>query len=114
MRCPACGWSNTLKNYPRKNKELLSKLDEEVIEHLRRNFLTSLNDLTSYTLLKACTDTTTEVINHSVNIWERKNLSDKGYDVYYFIGILRNEGKKIEEKKSREQKRLDRLPPTIT
>ena len=114
MRCPACGWSNTLKNYPRKNKALLSKLDDESVEGVRRNFLTILNDLTTYTLLKACTDTTTEVIGHCINIWERRALADKGYDVYYFIGIIRNEGKKIEEKKSREQKRLDRLPPTIT
>ena len=113
MRCPACGWSNTLKNYPRKNKELEKKLDVDILESLRRNFLTYLDDLTSYTLLKACQDVDDEIINHSINIWERRNLSDKGFDVYYFIGILRNEGKKYEEKRERERKRLEQLPPTI-
>lgn len=113
MRCPSCGWSNTLKNYPKKNKQLEKKIDIDILESLRRNFLTKLDDLTSYTLLKSCSDAKEDVIKHSINIWERRNLEHKGFDVYYFIGILRNEGKKYEEKRNNEAKRLEQLPPTL-
>lgn len=92
----------------------MNKLSEEVLESLTRNFLNSLDDLTSYTLLKSCTDSKEEVIKLSLTIWERRNLADKGFDVYYFIGILRNEGRKYEDKQRNESRRLDRLPPTIT
>ena len=64
--------------------------------------------------MKACTDTRAEVIKYALQIWERKGLKNQGYDVYYFIGILRNESKKYDEKRKQEANRLDRLPPTIT
>tara|TARA_R100001163_G_scaffold63119_1_gene54585 strand:- start:594 stop:935 length:342 start_codon:yes stop_codon:yes gene_type:complete len=112
LRCPACGWSNTLKNYPRKNAQLKKKLDDDVLESLTNNFLTILDPLTTYTLLKACTDAKVKVLRHSLNIWERRNLGDKGYDVYYFIGILRNEGKRYQDKRDKERERLEQLPPT--
>jgi hypothetical protein len=114
MRCPACGWSNTLKNYPRKNLQLKKKLSDEVLEGLNRNFLTELNDLTTYTLLKKCIDTKEEVIKYAITIWERRKLKEKGYDVYYFIGILRNESKRYDEKRKQESKRLESLPPSLT
>ena len=113
MRCPACGWSNTLKNYPRKIKQLEGMLNPSSLEHLRRLFLTTLDDLTSYTLLKACEELDDKVIEHCVNIWERRNLERKGFDVYYFIGILRNENKKFENKLIVEKNKLEELPPTI-
>ena len=114
MRCPACGWSNTLKNYPKKNEQIKKKIDEDILESLNRNFLTELNDLTAYTLLKACSDTKPDVIRYSITVWERRKLKEKGYDVYYFIGILRNENKKYDERKRQEQSRLEQLPPDIT
>ncbi len=112
MRCPACGWSNTLKNYPRKNLQLSKKLDKDVLESLTINFLTGLDPLTTYTLLKACTDAKVEVLKHSLTIWTRRKLDQKGYDVYYFIGILRNEGKRYQDKRDKEKDRLEQLPPT--
>jgi hypothetical protein len=114
MRCPACGWSNTLKNYPKKNIQLKKNIDDDILELLNKHFLTELNDLTAYTLLKACNDTRTEVIKYALQIWERKGLKNRGYDVYYFIGILRNENKKYDEKRKQESSRLDKLPPTQT
>ena len=113
MRCPACGWSNTLKNYPRKIKQLEGMLTPSILEHLRRLFLTTLDDLTSYTLLKACVELEDKVIEHCVNIWERRHLEEKGFDVYYFIGILRNENKRFENKLIVEKNKLEQLPPTL-
>jgi NRPS condensation-like uncharacterized protein len=113
MRCPSCGWSNTLKDYPIKIQQLQEDIDISVLENLRRLFLTTLDDLTSYTLLKACEDIDTEVLKYCVNIWERRNLEEKGFDVYYFIGIIRNENKRFESKEKQEQKRLEVLPPTV-
>jgi hypothetical protein len=108
MRCPACGWSNTLKNYPKKNIQLKKNIDDDILELLNKHFLTELNDLTAYN------DTRTEVIKYALQIWERKGLKNRGYDVYYFIGILRNENKKYDEKRKQESSRLDKLPPTQT
>jgi hypothetical protein len=113
LRCPSCGWSNTLKNYPRKIKILENQINPEILEHLRRLFLTTIDDLTSYTLLYSCKDLKDEVLNHCINIWERRNLEGKGFDVYYFMGILRNENKKFEHKLSIEKNSLEELPPTI-
>jgi hypothetical protein len=113
LRCPSCGWSNTLKNYPRKIQILENQINPEILEHLRRLFLTTIDDLTSYTLLYSCKDLEDEVLNHCINIWERRNLEGKGFDVYYFMGILRNENKKFENKLSIEKNSLEELPPTI-
>ena len=113
MRCPACGWSNALKNYPKMIERLQKNLDDIVLERLNRFFILSLEDLTTYTLLKACQDIDNEIIKHCITIWERKDLAGKGYDVYYFIGILRNENKKYENKLIIESKRLDSLPPDL-
>ena len=113
MRCPACGWSNALKNYPKMIARLQQNLDDITLERLNDLFISALDDLTAYTLLKACQDIDDEVIKHCITIWERKDLSQKGYDVYYFIGILRNEIKKYENKLIIERKRLDSLPPDL-
>ena len=53
------------------------------------------------------------MIEHCVNIWERRHLEEKGFDVYYFIGILRNENKRFENKLIVEKNKLEELPPTI-
>ena len=113
MRCPACGWSNALKNYPKMIARLQKNVDDNTLERLNDLFISALDDLTAYTLLKACQDIDDEVIKHCITIWERKNLAGKGYDVYYFIGILRNENKKYENKLIIERKRLDSLPPDL-
>jgi hypothetical protein len=113
MRCPSCGWSNTLKNYPKKIQQLKKNIDDTVLDNLQRLFLTTLDDLTSYTLLKSCEDIDEEVLKYCINIWERKKLEEKGFDVYYFIGIIRNENKRFESKAKMEQKRLEGLPPDL-
>ena len=113
MRCPSCGWSNTLKNYPRKIKILENQMNHEILEHLRRLFLTTLDDLTAYTLLHSCKDLEDEVISHCLNIWERRRLEEKGFDVFYFMGILRNENKRFENKINIEKNTLEELPPNI-
>jgi hypothetical protein len=113
MRCPACGWSNALKNYPKMIQRLKQNIDDAILERLNELFLVSLDDLTAYTLLKSCQEIDTEVIKHCINIWEKKNLQEKGFDVYYFIGILRNENKRFENKINIERKRLDGLPPDL-
>jgi NRPS condensation-like uncharacterized protein len=113
MRCPACGWSNTLKNYPRMINKLKNNIEDNTLERLNALFLTTLDQLTSYTLLKSCQDIEDEIINHCINIWERKELEGKGFDVYYFIGILRNENKRYESKLIKEKKRLESLPPDL-
>ena len=113
MRCPSCGWSNNLKNYPKKIQQLKKNIDDTVLDNLQRLFLTTLDDLTSYTLLKSCEDIDEEVLKYCINIWERKKLEEKGFDVYYFIGIIRNENKRFESKAKMEQKRLEGLPPDL-
>ena len=113
MRCPSCGWSNTLKNYPKKIQQLKKNIDDTVLDNLQRLFLTTLDDLTSYTLLKSCEDIDEEVLKYCINIWERKKIEEKGFDVYYFIGIIRNENKRFESKAKMEQKRLEGLPPDL-
>ena len=113
MRCPSCGWSNTLKNYPKKIQQLKKNIDDTVLDNLQRLFLTTLDDLTSYTLLKSCEDIDEEVLKYCINIWERKKLEEKGFDVYYFIGIIRNENKRFESKAKMEQKRLEGLPQDL-
>tara|TARA_R110002012_G_scaffold236342_3_gene410090 strand:+ start:8458 stop:8802 length:345 start_codon:yes stop_codon:yes gene_type:complete len=113
VRCPSCGWSNTLKNYPRKIKQLEGLMNPLIVENLSKLFLNSLDDLTSYTLLKACEELEDKVLEHCINIWERRRLNEKGFDVYYFIGILRNENKKFENKITLEKNKLEQLPPSI-
>ena len=113
MRCPSCGWSNTLKNYPKKIQQLKKNIDDTVLDNLQRLFLTTLDDLTSYTLLKSCEDIDEEVLKYCINIWERKKLEEKGFYVYYFIGIIRNENKRFESKAKMEQKRLEGVPPAL-
>jgi len=51
MRCPACGWSNALKNYPKMIQRLKQNIDDTILERLNELFLVSLDDLTAYTLL---------------------------------------------------------------
>tara|TARA_R100000654_G_scaffold60128_2_gene86916 strand:+ start:964 stop:1311 length:348 start_codon:yes stop_codon:yes gene_type:complete len=113
MRCPACGWSNALKNYPKMIARLQKNLDDNTLERLNDLFISSLDDLTAYTLLKACQDIDNEIILLCINIWKRKDLEQKGFDVYYFIGILRNENKRYENKIHLEKKRLEGLPPDL-
>lgn len=113
MRCPACGWSNALKNYPKMIARLQKNINDFTLQRLNDLFISALDDLTTYTLLKACQDIDDEIIKHCITIWERKDLQGKGYDVYYFIGILRNENKKYENKLIIERKRLDGLPPDL-
>ena len=64
MRCPACGWSNALKNYPKMIARLQQNLDDITLERLNDLFISALDDLTAYTLLKACQDIDDEVIKH--------------------------------------------------
>jgi|TARA_R110000744_G_scaffold195110_1_gene314055 hypothetical protein len=113
MRCPACGWSNTLKNYPGMINKLKNNINDSTLERLNGLFLTTLDNLTAYTLLKSCQDIEDEIIKHCITIWERKGLEEKGFDVYYFIGILKNENKRFENKLLKEKKRLEALPPDL-
>ena len=68
MRCPACGWSNALKNYPKMIARLQQNLDDITLERLNDLFISALDDLTAYTLLKACQDIDDEVIKHCITI----------------------------------------------
>ena len=113
MRCPSCGWSNSLKNYPKMINKLKSNINDSTLERLNDLFLTTLDNLTAYTLLKTCQDIDDEILKHCINIWEKKELEEKGFDVYYFIGILRNENKRYESKIVKERKILEALPPDL-
>ena len=66
MRCPACGWSNALKNYPKMIARLQKNVGDDTLERLNELFISSLDDLTTYTLLKACQDIDDEVIKHCI------------------------------------------------
>lgn len=113
MRCPSCGWSNTLKNYPRKIKVLEKQINPDLLEHLKDLFLNKLDHINSYTLLHSCKDLEDNVLRYCINIWEKRHLEEKGFDVYYFIGILRNENKRYESKIIKERKMLEALPPDL-
>ena len=113
MRCPSCGWSNTLKNYPRKIKVLEKQINPNLLEHLKDLFLNKLDPINSYTLLHACKDLEDNVLRFCINLWENRKLEEKGFDVYYFIGILRNESKKFDEKLQIEKNNLEELPPNL-
>ena len=113
MRCPSCGWSNTLKNYPRKKLVLKKHLNPELLEKLEELFLSKLEPLNAYTLLHTAKDVEDEVLKHCINVWINRNLAEKGFDVYYFIGILRNESKKFDEKLKLEKNNLEELPPNL-
>ena len=113
MRCPSCGWSNTLKNYPRKIKILEKKINPEILIHLKDLFLNKLDPINSYTLLHSCKDLEDNMLIYCINLWKNKGLEEKGFDVYYFIGILRNESKSFEEKIKLEKENLEELPPNL-
>ena len=107
------GWSNTLKNYPRKIKILEKQINPEILIHLKDLFLNKLDPINSYTLLHSCKDLEDNMLIYCINLWKNKGLEEKGFDVYYFIGILRNESKSFEEKIKLEKENLEELPPNL-
>ena len=96
-----------------KIKILEKQINPEILIHLKDLFLNKLDPINSYTLLHSCKDLEDNMLIYCINLWKNKGLEEKGFDVYYFIGTLRNESKSFEEKIKLEKENLEELPPNL-
>jgi len=114
-KCPLCNHSINKKDYRYLLEVIRRKFPKSTLDAVD-NVLLKMHNLTGielYGFFIEIENIEYDIIAKSLNTFKTRGYLEKGYNLKYLAGIIKNENKTFALKNKYEKENLDRLPPIV-